>query len=549
MSEFIKHYTLKFTSLSPLHIGGNESYEPGNYVIDDGALFGFDTLDAMKGLTNQDQQQLLKIVNAKADDTMLTRVQAFFYQHKEKLIAYASPAIPVAKGVHDLYRKRIGKIAQQENNGRRVINKLEIERTFYNPVNNLPLLPGSSIKGAIRTAMLDKENEGEKLNHKGERNRDLQTRLLKNDQFHTDPFRLISLADASWHGGNERPNRQIQFAVNRKRKAVYKDGKLIQSQAEASNLYQLLECIAPYHFQGFTGSLTIHQVDSVTHDAKKFPANPLQWTITDIASGCNRFYKALLKQELEQMQERNYLDSKWSRQIEHNLTNGLLEKINNNQGFLLRLGRHSGAEALTLSEIRSIKIMQGRKNSPTFEKEPKTWWFAADQINARQGLLPFGWVWVDIDPEEENNDLKDWLEKGHDHLRAWMFEKNQLQEQLRQKQQKLKAREQERFQLEEQRQQQEQAKKQAEAERKAKLSPIEREIDEFLEPIQDQDRDTRLLQELESGRWQGEDVRTVAKKVQELMDAKGKWMPDFTGSNKKKLKLKDRSLKVQSYLD
>ena len=80
MTHFLHHYTLKYTPLSPLHIGADESYEPGNYVIDEeaGALYSFDSQAALAGLSESDRQQLLSIVNGKPDNSMLTKVQAFF---------------------------------------------------------------------------------------------------------------------------------------------------------------------------------------------------------------------------------------------------------------------------------------------------------------------------------------------------------------------------------------------------------------------------------------------------------------------------------------
>ena len=68
----------------------------------------------------------MTIVNGKPDDLMLTRVQAFFHKHKESLIAYANSPVPTAHGINELYEKRIGKTAQHESHGKRVINKLEI---------------------------------------------------------------------------------------------------------------------------------------------------------------------------------------------------------------------------------------------------------------------------------------------------------------------------------------------------------------------------------------------------------------------------------------
>ncbi|MCX7084627.1 MAG: RAMP superfamily CRISPR-associated protein, partial [Methylococcales bacterium] len=256
MTHFLDHYTLRYTPLSPVHIGTDESYEPGNYVIDEdgGALYSFDSQAAITGLGEKEKKELLSIVNGKPDDLMLTRVQAFFHKNRAALIAYANSPVPTAHGINDLYEKRIGKTAQHEGYGKRVINKLEIERTFYNPVDGNPLLPGSSIKGAIRTALLDGINDGKRLNDRNERNQALQQRLL-DGKFHTDPFRLVSIGDASWQGRQNKPACQIKFAVNRKRKPVVKDGQLVKSQAEANNLYQLLECVTPQHYQSFTGAV------------------------------------------------------------------------------------------------------------------------------------------------------------------------------------------------------------------------------------------------------------------------------------------------------
>ena len=91
-------------------------------------------------------------------------------------------------------------------------------------------------------------------------------------------------------------------------------------------------------------------------------------------------------------------------------------------------------------------------------------------------------------------------------------------------------------------------KQEAEQQRLASLSPIDQEIETFLKPIQAQEHDTRLLQELEKGRWEAADAKVVAQKVKALMEQAGKWMPDFAGDNKQKVKLKERSQKVLKYL-
>ncbi|MEQ1620570.1 MAG: RAMP superfamily CRISPR-associated protein [Methylococcales bacterium] len=549
MTHFLNHYTLKYTPLSPVNIGADESYEPGNYVIDEeaGALYSFDSRAALIGLSDSERQQLLGIVNGKPDDTMLTKVQAFFHNHREKLLAYAMPAVPIASGVKSLYEKRIGKTAQNESQGRRVINKLEIERTFYNPVDGNPLLPGSSIKGAIRTALLDGINQKEKpLIERNIRNQQLQ-QLLFEGKFHTDPMRLVSIGDAGWHGKANKPACQVQFAVNRKRKPVFKDGKLVPSQAEASNLYQLLECVTPHHYQSFIGSLTLHNTQSVGQNNPKLPKQQLHWTAKDIAKACNDFYVWLFWQEFNAIKELGYLKSDWLNQMEQLLDNGLSMRLHNGDAFLLRVGRHSGGEALTLNGLRSIMI-KGKGKEKTWEKQPKTWWLAADDISNKQGLLPFGWVLVEIDPKEPDNQLQQWLENDNNDLTSWMQQQSSKQNTLKQQAELRQEQEQLKRQAELQQVEELRLKQEAEQQRLASLSPVDQEIEAFLKPIQVADHDTRLLQELEKGRWESADAKIVAQKVKVLMEQAGKWMPDFAGSNDKKVKLKERSQKVLKYL-
>jgi len=65
-----------------------------------------------------------------------------------------------------------------------------------------------------------------------------------------------------------------------------------------------------------------------------------------------------------------------------------------NKGVPLRIGRHSGAECVTVEGYRHIKIMQGKGKSPKFKDHATTIWLSSDsrkpQNNAN--LKPFGWA-------------------------------------------------------------------------------------------------------------------------------------------------------------
>lgn len=94
------------------------------------------------------------------------------------------------------------------------------------------------------------------------------------------------------------------------------------------------------------------------------------------------------------------------------LSDPLRQRLDQNEVFLLRAGRHSGAESVTLNGVRLIKILLD-KNPETkkqrFENRSSvtSWWLAANDTQARTGMLPFGWLLVDLQPMEL--DLSDCL--------------------------------------------------------------------------------------------------------------------------------------------
>ncbi|MCX7085654.1 MAG: hypothetical protein NTY69_08980, partial [Methylococcales bacterium] len=234
-----------------------------------------------------------------------------------------------------------------------------------------------------------------------------------------------------------------KFAVNRKRKPVVKDGQLVKSQAEANNLYQLLECVTPQHYQSFTGAVTLLNTRSIHPGNPKLPKQDFHWSIKEIAKACNEFYVKLFWEEFYAIKDRGFLNAVWLEQLKDLIDNDLSKRLVMGEAFLLRVGRHSGAEALTLNGIRNIRIMQGRGQPAASASQPKTWWLAADDSSSNREMLPFGWVLVEINPTEVNTKLQNWLESSHDKLTTWMqtqvTKQNTLKEADKERQEKLLA--------------------------------------------------------------------------------------------------------------
>lgn len=415
----LESVTLYLTPLSPVHVGTGEDYEPTNYVMDEGALYAFDSDTASEVLAPSQREELLKMVSrpARKAEDLIKQVQSFFYNNRRLFAAASTHCVPVSAGVFDLYQKRVGQTANWEAGGKGVINRLEIERTFFNPFNRQPVIPGSSIKGAIRTALLDSENKGKPLQSEEDRrtgrmrrenNQELQQRLFKGS-FASDPMRLVSVADANYQTP-ELFGSEIRFAVDRKKQEVRKDGKVVPSQAETKNLYQLLECL-PSRYRSFQSALTIQDLQGID-DIRKTPAKNLRWKVKDIVAACNRFYRERFAIELKVLKERRYLNADWERLADEVLNGVIAKRLDEASVFLLRVGRHSGAESVTLNGVRLIKILEGKgadgRQKSSYQPEAKTIWLAASTSQARSDMLPFGWMLVEIQPH--GNPPEDWVE-------------------------------------------------------------------------------------------------------------------------------------------
>ncbi len=150
---------------------------------------------------------------------------------------------------------------------------------------------------------------------------------------------------------------------------------------------------------------------------EKLPAKDLRWDIQDIANACIAFYRPLLEAEMELLDKQGYLDSFWQAKINQSLRNMDIQK--NPKAFILRLDRHSGAEAMTLNGVRNVKIMQGKNEKPKYEKESKTVWLAAPDKDARTGMIPFGWVLVNVDSAEGDSGIGIGSASNTHELRSW----------------------------------------------------------------------------------------------------------------------------------
>ncbi len=138
MKELNKYY-LKLTALSPVHIGTGESFEPTNFVIDNGLLFEFNEVLFYKSLNELDK----KSFNTKINDWM--QIIDFYKTHIDNAKAISDFSVKVTKKVEDRYK------SLKNKDGSKNKNQFEIHKVFKNPNTHRAVIPGSSIKGMLDT--------------------------------------------------------------------------------------------------------------------------------------------------------------------------------------------------------------------------------------------------------------------------------------------------------------------------------------------------------------------------------------------------------------
>jgi len=209
---------------------------------------------------------------------------------------------------------------------------------------------------------------------------ELETKLLDRaegkEKMSSDPFRMVKVSDLLPAGEIKI---KIVYAVNRKKEKSDK-----ATLAEKSGVYQIFETIQPGAvFEGTININTPEQTAGISTPIK--PENLLL--------SSHRFYAGNLKEEITPLNEA--LGIKHQAGISANTK--FQDKFKKS-AFLIRLGRHSGAEAVTIEGNRYIKIMQGRDKQPQYLDHGTTLWLAseASKPNTNNGLIPFGWAVIEV---------------------------------------------------------------------------------------------------------------------------------------------------------
>jgi len=160
LSNFhLKTYKIKLTTLSPIHIGDGEMFEPISYVIKDKFLYFFNEEFVLGKIIKKEQNiNIEKLVN-------IETLVEFFKSYREFIVdneLYLYKVL-VADDIAKSYEKSYG----ASNNDDESFNQMLIQKNIatINPYTNKyePYVPGSSIKGALQTILNLSVEDSQKL--------------------------------------------------------------------------------------------------------------------------------------------------------------------------------------------------------------------------------------------------------------------------------------------------------------------------------------------------------------------------------------------------
>lgn len=370
----------KIKVLTPVYIGCGEVYEPFSFAIKDNKLLVFDMEQLLSALDEKTRREFSNICLMGTSDAIIKMykfVRRNVAERKDIIEkGIVKKTIDVTRALVEHYNSQIigtNQPAQRSyqsqqnrpfNNSSRVISQFQIYRTFFDPNSELPIIPGSSVKGAIRTAVLNaRKNEVAnktlrnyyykdrfgKINYDAKK---LESDILKYKKFQEDPFSLVRVSDFRPVG---QPKVKVTYAINVK-KSSGKPGR---------GPYQIVEALLEGEFEG---TITILKYQK---SSERRIDSPLSFE--EIKGALKGFYGKELEREKKEMEK-----------------TGISYKAIQQPTIPIRIGRHSGAECVTIEGFRVIRIMGSNTPGAT----PTTLWLASEDRSKPQNAMPFGWCSV-----------------------------------------------------------------------------------------------------------------------------------------------------------
>lgn len=339
-----KKISLECEILSPIHVGTGEEIPVYEYLITGGLLYKIN-LDKAISLFSSEELKRFNEVNEKGNYTDLRAFLAEKYYDQEYRDTVTEFVIPVTKEVEEVYKEKIDDTE----------NQLLIKLNQRNPMTRQTTIPGSSIKGSIRTAllqMLDKNTEKNIFGNASKIEGELLAALNKRGDRVSplkDPFKHLKVED-------------VHLPDNSTYISKIKNGIKGENEfftVDIQMIHEVTQSLLTDHSIKFSINLLL------SSEFKIFNQNPPQRiTSQSLLEACKTYYK----ERLENIEARYFVNTPIQNEI-----NQIYNAVDYSNGeFLLRVGRFSGKMSMTLDKHRS-------------GEDPKS-------RNLADGKYPMGWI-------------------------------------------------------------------------------------------------------------------------------------------------------------
>jgi CRISPR-associated protein Csm5 len=358
-------YTFTATPLTPIHVGSGETLDTSRYRLDGDRLVEISLARLTAHLSGKELEELTRL--AEGSDLKLLRD---FLHHRADLERDGIASMAVSRTFADHFQKK-------QCDPR---NQLLVNCMTRNYQAGHGYLPGTAIKGALRTAMVsclaEKDDAFRRVRPSDGRN--LEERALHFDfqrGLEQDPFRTVKVADADL---------SPDATVVSRFKNVHRDAQKPESGGIEAWYERLRSRADGAEPPTFTVEI---QVDAARqrHHGRDLVGRPI--CLDDLREAANRFYAGRFKAEWERFHARGHMNTAAALGRAFG-ANGAFH-LPQAPAILLRVGRFSHFESLSVDHLREGHCPQARTPEGRRIKEGSTRNLC---VLDGGGAVPFGWL-------------------------------------------------------------------------------------------------------------------------------------------------------------
>jgi CRISPR type III-A-associated RAMP protein Csm5 len=356
----LKSYEVNLHILSPVHIGTGQELDPFSYIIQDKTLFMIDLAEWIEKFPDKNQMNQIMA----SDNFAIVRS---FIAENFNLKEAVRCAVPIdSNNLLTTYDRSIRK--------KDPLNQVLISPMIRNELNMAAYLPGSSIKGSIRTAIANRFVKASGVTSKDARGRfDYNKKIF--GQIKEDPMRWFKVADVHMGDASTAIIEAEEYPLNSEKQPTpkgYTEVALSLCHTGSPVVYPLRIAMADFQLHG-------EKID-----------------LNFIIESLNQFYVSKYQEEYEK-----FYVLKRAERIRQGISpmNKSVAVLNTNEA-LVRIGHFSHIECVTLDEVRKPKTRVGKDRSPLPWGRTRT---------LANGIYPFGWAKLEfLDLEANPRPAKDW---------------------------------------------------------------------------------------------------------------------------------------------